>query len=187
MKCLNNMRSLLPLSWLIVAFLVVACSPESQTSEVPKPIAMTEEAVGHYCSMNILEHAGPKVQIHLDGIEHPIWFSQVRDGVAYMRSPEKTYRTTAVFVHDMAKATSWNQPGDHAWIDATEAFFVLGSKMAGGMGAPETIPFGTKAAAEDFVAKHGGNVMLLSAIPDSYVLSPVEIKFKDPNSVSVTK
>lgn len=174
-----------PLSLYCLALLslITACNPESQTSEQPRPVAMTEEALGHYCNMNILEHSGPKIQIHLEGLEHPIWFSQVRDGIAYTRSPEKTHRATAVFVHDMAKAVSWTEPGDQAWIDAKEAFFVLGSRKTGGMGAPESIPFGSKGAADDFVKKHGGKVTRLSAVPDSYVLAPVEIEFKNPDMV----
>jgi nitrous oxide reductase accessory protein NosL len=29
---------------------------------------MTEEAVGHFCQMELLEHPGPKAQAHLDGL-----------------------------------------------------------------------------------------------------------------------
>lgn len=155
---------------------LTACSEQDSAAEIPQPIAMTEEAVGHYCNMNILEHAGPKAQIHLENVMHPIWFSQVRDAVAFTRLPEETQEAVVIYVHDMSKAEDWAHPGDDAWLDINEAFFVIGSRKTGGMGAPETIPFGTKEAADGFAENEGGLVVRLADIPDEYVLGPVELQ-----------
>lgn len=153
--------------------LLAACSDAGSGGSQPGPVAMTEEAVGHYCSMTVLEHEGPKAQIHLAGIEQPIWFTQVRDAVAFLRSPEERYEAAAVYVHDMEKAESWAHPGDDAWIDARQAWFVIDSSRTGGMGTPEAIPFGSEDAAARFMVDHGGKAVRLNDIPDSYVLGSV--------------
>ena len=156
--------------------LLSACNEQSAKQVVPAPIAMTEEALGHYCSMNILEHTGPKAQIHLKGLLFPIWFSQVRDAIAFTRLPEETHEPVVVYVNDMGKSERWDFPGDDTWIDIQKAFFVINSSRTGGMGAPETVPFGTEAAAKSFSGKHGGEIVRLADIPDAYVLGPVDLK-----------
>lgn len=166
-----RIRFLLP----VAACLLAGCSQDKGTTVTPDAIAMTEEAVGHYCQMMVLEHEGPKAQIHLADLDHPIWFSQVRDAVAYLRLPEETDEVTAVYVNDMDKAPDWSDPGIDNWIAADDAFFVIGSGMRGGMGAPEAIPFGTRAGADGYAAEHGGRVVGLGDIPDDYVLGPVDI------------
>ncbi len=160
---------------LLAAIVLMGCNEQSAQVDAPQPVAMTEEAVGHYCQMNILEHTGPKAQIHLKNLMHPIWFSQVRDAVAFTRLPEEMQEPVAIYVNDMEKARQWDFPGDDTWIDIEQAFFVINSNRIGGMGAPETIPFGTEAGANGFAMQHGGQVVKLSEIPDAYVLGPVEI------------
>ncbi len=150
-----------------------ACSEQETRTELPQPVALTEESVGHYCNMTILEHTGPKAQIFLANNPHPIWFSQVRDGIAFTRSPEEHYETVAVYVNDMGKAAEWEFPGDDTWIDANEAWFVIESRKTGGMGTPEVIPFGDEQTASAFAAEYGGLVVQLAGIPDAYVLGPV--------------
>ena len=170
-------RFLIYIFLLSASLLLSNCSNEDVAVEdAPAPIAMTEEAVGHYCSMSIFEHTGPKAQIHLKNLEFPIWFSQVRDAIAYTRLPEETNKAVAIYVHDMAKAVSWEAPGDGAWIDIKNAYFVIESKKNGGMGAPETIPFGTKAQAQEFADINDGRVVVAADIPDQYVLGAVDIE-----------
>lgn len=156
------------------AMFVLSACEESENHIVPSAIKMTEEALGHYCQMNLLEHEGPKAQIHLVRFEHPVWFSQVRDAIAYTRLPEETDEVSAVYVNDMGKAASWADPGNDNWVDAQKAFFVIESKTRGGMGAPEAIPFGDEAAAKTFASENGGKIVRLADIPDEYVLGPVE-------------
>lgn len=153
-----------------------ACNEKNASQGVPGPVAMTEEAVGHYCNMTILEHTGPKAQVHLERLLHPIFFSQVRDAIAFMRLPEETQEAVVIYVNDMGKSEQWDFPGDDTWIDIKKAFFVINSTRAGSMGAPEAIPFGTEAGAKNFSGEHGGDVVRLTGIPDAYVLGPVELK-----------
>jgi len=158
---------------LLSALTLAACRED--TAELPQPVEMTAEAVGHYCQMNILEHAGPKAQAHLEGMPAPLFFSQVRDLVAYMRMPEQSHVVTIAYVSDMGPTgADWENPGAANWITASEAHYVVGSPVAGGMGAPETVPFSTPEAAQAFAEQHGGTVMTLAQIPDTAVLAPVD-------------
>jgi copper chaperone NosL len=163
--------------WLALAMVtasLVACSSDEKTA-VPAPVRMTEEAVGHYCQMIVLDHAGPKAQVHLAGIADPFWFTQVRDALAFDRLPEETAEVAAIYVNDMGAAKSWEEPGADNWILAAKAVYVVGSRKRGGMGAPEFVPFAEQAAAERFASDFGGSVIAYSQISDEMVLEPVNV------------
>ncbi len=162
----------------LLAFALVACG-EDEGAGLPPPVTMTAEAVGHYCQMNLLEHPGPKAQVHLDGVLHPIFFSQVRDAVAYERMPEQSHAIVAIYVSDMARAASWDDPGADNWVLAGDAHYVVGSDRTGGMGAGELVPFSDAEAAAAFAATHGGDVVALADIPDRAVLTPVDLEAED--------
>jgi copper chaperone NosL len=166
-------RAVTPLLILLAVFSLTACKEDVATS--PAPVSLTAEAVGHYCQMDLLEHPGPKAQVHLDGLPDPLFFSQVRDAIAYQRMPEQSHAITAIYVNDMAAAPSWDQPGANNWIDATQAHYVIGSDAAGGMDAPELVPFRHAADAQAFAKKRGGHVVTLTQVADADVLSAVPI------------
>jgi copper chaperone NosL len=153
---------------------LAACKEE--VTQAVDPVALSPEAVGHFCQMNILEHDGPKAQIHLEGLPGaPLFFSQVRDAVAYTRLPEQTHRILAVWVNDMgAPGAAWTDPGAGNWIALDVAHLVVGSTRDGGMGAPELVPFSTARDARAFAEAYGGEVMEVAAVPDSAVIAPVE-------------
>lgn len=162
------------LAALFALSLLAACQDEVQVAK-PAAVALTPEAAGHYCQMTVLEHVGPKAQIHLTGYDNPLWFTQVRDAVAFTLSPEEPKDIAAIYVNDMEKAESWDQPGADNWIDADTAWFVTGSRQTGGMGAPEAIPFGSEAGAKAFVAENGGNVLRFTDIPADYVFGSIDV------------
>jgi copper chaperone NosL len=164
---------------ILAAFLAVAaCSPQNAAGP-PPAVAMTEEALGHYCQMSLLEHPGPKAQVHLAGIAEPLFFSQVRDAIAYQRMPEQSHAITAIYVSDMGAAPSWELPGADNWISADSAVYVIGATIVGGMGAPELVPFSTEERAQAFIAEHGGMSVALEAVPDAMVLAPVEFELDE--------
>lgn len=159
---------------LLLAITLAACKEDVATR--PEPMPLTAEAVGHYCQMDLLEHPGPKAQVHLEGLDHPLFFSQVRDAIAYQRMPEQSHAITAIYVNDMAApAASWEHPGAENWIDATAAHYVIGSDATGGMDAPELVPFLDAKDASDFADMRGGQVLQLAEVADSEVLSAVPI------------
>lgn len=169
---------------IIPLVILMGCKDDTASHAVPDPMVLTEEAAGHYCQMVILEHQGPKGQVHLAGFAAPLWFSQVRDGIAYLKSPEQTAEILVLYVNDMGTAVSWSEPGAENWIDASAALFVVNSDAIGGMGAPEIAPFSDRAKAEEFITEHGGEIMFLADIPAELVLSPVEF---DPAALEISQ
>ncbi len=159
----------------LIALIALAACKEEQAAAPPDPVDLTESALSHFCQMNIAEHGGPKGQIHLDGYPAPLFFAQVRDMVAYLKSPERDAEITAIYVSDMAVAPSWRQPGISNWIAADGATFVVGADVAGGMGAREVVPFSDISSAERFILKYGGAALSLPDIPDDAVLGPIDL------------
>jgi copper chaperone NosL len=158
---------------LLAAFagvLALAGCNDQKTAEAPPPQEITDSAIGHYCGMNVLEHSGPKGQIILASRKDPVWFSSARDAISFTLLPEEPRDIRAIYVSDMAKAPSWDKPGANNWVDARQASFVIGSRMQGGMGGDEAVPFSDRSAAEKFAAENGGRIVAFAEVPKDYVL-----------------
>jgi len=158
---------------LAVTLLLVGCDDGPETALKPAPVVPDREAITYFGRMILVDHQGPKAQIILksavaDG-STPLWFPSVRDAVAFTKLPDEPKDIAAIYVTDMARAESWDAPG--VWMDPADAFFVLGSDVRGGMGAPEAVPFSARGAAEDFSHRHGGRIVRWQDIPKDYVLS----------------
>ena len=152
---------------LLLVFLLTACE-KSQPVEVPPAQTLTREANGYYCLMTVVNHNGPKGQIILSDKKQALWFTSVRDTIAFTLSPEEPKNIAAIYVNDMTDA-NWDNPGADNWIDARKAWYVLESKLSGGMGAAEAVPFATKQGAESFRTKQGGKVYAFASIPEDYI------------------
>ena len=159
-----------PLFAAVAALGLAACGDDDAAAAPPPPAALTREAVGHFCGMTLVEHAGPKGQVLLRGTDQPIWFSSARDAIAFTHLAEEPKAIRAIYVSDMGKAQDWDDPGATNWVDARRAFFVLGSDRRGGMGAEEAVPFSDRAAAQRFVAEHGGRVLAFTEVPRDWAL-----------------
>ena len=97
----------------------------------------------------------------------PLFFSQVKDAVAYLRMPEQSDTVTIAYVSDMGTAPSWDDVGAMNWIAAASAVYVIGSDAKGGMDAAEFVPFSDPAKAQAFAAQNGGQVVAFDQIPQS--------------------
>ncbi|WP_417244071.1 nitrous oxide reductase accessory protein NosL [Celeribacter sp.] len=153
----------------LCAALLAACQDE--TAALPDPIDVTADSAGFYCQMALLEHDGPKGQIHLDGMPAPLFFSQVKDAVAYLHMPEQSHAVMVTYVQDMTSGT-WDNPG--AWVRAEDAVYVIGSRVMGGMDAPEFVPFSSDAAAQKFADENGGEVRRFETITAEDTLAAPE-------------
>ena len=165
-------RSTIPAFALAAIALVLGACDEATVATTPSPTKLTRTATGHYCRMIVADHKGPKGQIHLAGRKAPVWFSSVRDTIAFTLLPEEPKDIAAIFVNDMGQG-SWESPVPGSWIDARSAWYVIGSKRRGGMGAPEAVPFSDRRKAAAFAAEKGGEVLQFDAIPDDYILQPM--------------
>jgi copper chaperone NosL len=149
--------------------LLSACG-EPEVTEMPTPQEPTSAAIGYYCSMTVIDHPGPKGQIHLIGKKQPLWFSSVRDTIAFTMLPEESKDIAGIYVNDMGRANNWEKPDPETWIEAKAAVYVIGSSHIGGMGAPEAVPFGDMDMARAFAGEHGGRVVAFKDIPRDAIL-----------------
>ena len=157
----------------VLLMALTACGEEPETAAKPEPQELTREAIGYYCNMIVADHTGPKGQVFLKSQAAPVWFSSVRDALAFTLLPEEPKHIAVIYVNDMG-AASWASPEPGTWIEAKGATYVIGSEMRGGMGAQEAVPFAEPAQAEAFAARHGGRVVAFAEIPQDYILSSDE-------------
>lgn len=123
------------------------------------PAAPIEITSGASCSLDGMllgDYPGPKGQVLYAGSNQPEWFCDTLELLSELRRPEQVRAVRGAWVQDMARA-DWQQPRGH-WIDARSAFYVLGSRRKGSMGATAA-SFGSAEAAQAFVAEHGGKVL----------------------------
>ena len=166
------MRIVLPLvaAALLALGAGAGCDGEDDVAAKPPPVEPTREASGHYCGMILVDHRGPKAQIHLPDEAEPVWFSSVRDAIAFTMLPEERRDFTVMYVNDMGVA-EWDAPEPGTWVDAAGAHYVIGSDRMGGMGVPEAVPFAARDAAERFAADHGGRIVALTDVPEGYIFA----------------
>ena len=154
---------------LFLTLALLGCDQQQAVQGPPKAQSLTGAEVGHYCGMLIADHSGPKGQIHVQGRSEPYWFSSVSDTFSFTFLPEEPKAITAIYINDMSKG-SWDKPDANSWIEARNAWFVIGSDAVGGMGGAEIAPFATRQQAETFVQQHGGKVVQFDEVNADQVL-----------------
>ncbi len=158
----------------LVAAALGGCHDSNVSRTLPSPVEPTEASVSHFCGTLLVEHPGPKGQIFLRGHKEPVWFSSVGETVAYTMLPEEPAGILAIYVNDMARVTNWAQPEPGTWVEARNAWFVLGSNLHEATGMSDTdrepIPFSDKTSAMRFAKEHGGRVLRFSDIRQDDVL-----------------
>lgn len=152
-----------------IVLAVSACGGDEPAAPPPAPQAVSADAVGHYCGMMLLDHAGPKGQIFVKGRAAPVWFSSIKQVFAYTLLPEEPKGLAAIYVNDMAAAGPDGAADLKAWVDARQAFYVINSSFIGGMGAEDAIPFSDQTRALAFAQSHGGRVVRFADVPEDYV------------------
>lgn len=154
--------------------LLTACDDTQVATPSPPPAVLTSDAVGHYCSMTVAEHPGPKAQIFTSDLTEPLWFPSVRDMFAYTMLPEEDQDIRVIYVSDTGASTDYATPAPDAWIEARDALYVLGSSIEGGMGLPETVPFASPDDAAAFAQEFGGKVVPFDQVTRDHVFAEIE-------------
>lgn len=164
-----NLRPSLALA--CAALLLAACG-KTAAPPPPAPHDVTMDAVGYFCSMNLIEHDGPKGQIFArERPDTPLWFSTVRQALAYNILPDMPKGIAVIYVTDTAQQRAGVTNGPALWIDARKAFYVIESRLQGGMGGEDAFPFLQQEAAQAFAAQNGGRVLPFAEIPEDYILN----------------
>jgi copper chaperone NosL len=165
------MRRRLPTLALTLVLGLAACDGEPDQAAGPPAMDPTRDAMTYFGRMILVDHLGPKAQIHLKSRDEPLWFPSVRDAKAFTLLPGEPRDITAIYVTDMALSEGWDHP--KTWAPAAAMTYVIEADVRGGMGAPEAVPFGAKEAADRFIADHGGRAVDWETIPEDYVLGEV--------------
>jgi copper chaperone NosL len=157
--------------FLLALMALTACNRGGADPDPPGPREVTDASTAQFCGMALTEHAGPKAQIFVQGLPDPYWFATVRDAFAFAILPEMPKAISAIYVSDMARAKNWDQPEPGLWVEAHQAYFVIGSRRRSGMGTDEAIPFSLDAAARAFADANGGRVVRFADMPHDYILT----------------
>ncbi|WP_156926983.1 nitrous oxide reductase accessory protein NosL [Azospirillum halopraeferens] len=150
---------------------LTACK-EEVAATLPPPLPIAADAVGHYCGMELSEHPGPKGQAILKS-GRVVWMSSVRDAFAFSMLPEEPRDYRALYVTDVSGAADPAHPDLTRWIEARQAWYVLGSRLTGGMGLAEPYPFAGEAEARAFAAANGGVVRRFAEVHEDEILTPL--------------
>jgi copper chaperone NosL len=157
MKPISLVRLGLPF---VLAVVLAACNKPT-ASEAPQEIT-----AGTACSLDgmiLSEFPGPKAQIHYATGE-PDFFCDTFEMFSIYLQPEQKKRISGIYTQDMGK-TDWEKPQSN-WIDARQAYYVLGSNKTGSMG-PTLAAFARQPDAENFAKKFGGKVLRFEQVtPD---------------------
>jgi copper chaperone NosL len=151
--------------------MLAACGRGDEAANAPPPREVTDGSVAEFCGMDLTEHSGPKAQIFVRGLTKPYWFASVRDAFAFTMLQETPKAIAAIYVNDMARAKTWEQPEAGAWVEARQASFVIGSRRLSGMNTEEAVPFSSPDAARAFAAANGGRVVSFDGMPKAYILT----------------
>lgn len=143
---------------LLVALAVIALGGCGKSADEGGAAGPHEIAASTSCSLDgmlLADYPGPKAQIHYANRAEPDWFCDTVEMFNVYLNPEQVRVVRVMYVQDMGK-TDWDNPLGQ-WIDARQAFYVVGSKRHGSMG-PTIASFAQRADADRFAAEYGGKV-----------------------------
>ena len=147
---------------------IVGCSEQSEQQQIiHQAVAIESADECHLCGMLISNFSGPKAELFRKGItqadgDQVKKFCSTRDMFSFYLDPENKRNVTTILVHDMSKAP-WDAPNDGYFIDARQAWYVVGSSKMGAMGKT-LASFSAKTDADAFAIEFGGRVIDFSAV-----------------------
>jgi copper chaperone NosL len=148
------------------ALALAGCARKDAAADAGKPQEIAAQSSCSLDGMLLADYPGPKGQVIYKGDSQVNWFCDSVELLNTLLKPEQVRPLLAAHVQDMAKA-DWDKPVGH-WIDARQAFYVLGSKRHGSMG-PTAASFADAAAAQAFVGQWGGRVLRYAEIKPEMV------------------
>ncbi len=149
-------RQLIGFAALASVTVLFGCSDTAGEVKALTPVEISSATTCELDGMLLADYPGPKAQIFYAGADAPIFMCDTVEMFNTLLQPEQVRKVAAVYVQDMGKA-DWEQPKGN-WMDATQGFYVLGTKRRGSMG-PTIASFSLESDAQTFMAKWGGKML----------------------------
>jgi len=152
----------------LILVTVFGCSEQSEQQHIiHQAVAIESADECHLCGMLITNFSGPKAELFRQGVTKEEGnsvkkFCSTRDMFSFYLDPENNRNVTTILVHDMSKAP-WDAPDDGYFIDARQAWYVVGSRQTGAMGKT-LASFSAKTDADAFASEFGGKVIDFNAV-----------------------
>lgn len=159
--------------------ILTACSPGK--AKLPPPRKVTSTTTSKLCGMFLKQYPGPESQIiYRNGKTY--FFCDTVELFEWIHLKSVAVRVPLVmYVQDMAH-NSWEHPDDN-FINAKNAYYVIGSKRMGCMG-PTFVSFSNRTAAGKFIEKYGGKIYKFNEITVKMInnaANPAGMKMKFKN------
>jgi len=131
-----------------------------------QPVALTDQE-DEVCGMLVREQSAPRSQvIHRDGTR--FFFCSLGDMLVHLGAPSPHGRSEAVFVEvmDPGEDPMQTHTGEHPWVPAAEAVYVVGIARHGIMGEPVLV-YADRPAAERVAGRStGAQILDLAGLRD---------------------
>ncbi|WP_120996097.1 nitrous oxide reductase accessory protein NosL [Stutzerimonas urumqiensis] len=145
---------------LMFGLLLAACGEPEEAAQSLAPVAFHPSDECHVCGMVISDFPGPKGEaVSAAGVRK---FCSTAEMLGWWLQPENRSSQAKLYVHDMGRS-AWHAPDDSHLIDATTAYYVVGPRLQGAMGAV-LASFADEQAAQNLVAEKGGRVVRFEQI-----------------------
>ena len=145
---------------LLLAVGLAGCGEKEEVEQALEPVAFHDSDECHVCGMIISDFPGPKGQaVDKGGVKK---FCSTAEMLGWWLQPENRLLDAKLYVHDMGRSV-WEKPDDSHLIDATSAYYVVGTSLKGAMGA-SLATFADEQAAKRLAEEHGGRVLRFDQI-----------------------
>jgi copper chaperone NosL len=141
---------------LSLLFLTACSETPAELQAAQKAMAIESHEECHLCGMIISGFPGPKGQLYERGKQNSLKFCSTRDMFAYLLDPEHQHAIQTSYVHDMV-VMPWQHSEQETYIDARQAWYVVGHNNKGAMG-PTLASFSNQQVAITFAEQHGGQI-----------------------------
>lgn len=150
----------------LVVMVLTGCNSADESVVELQARAFHDDDECHVCGMIVSDFPGPKGQaVGRDGTRV---FCSAAELLGWWLQPENRVTGARLYVHDMTHG-SWEQPEDEHLIDATTAWYVVGTGLRSAMGAT-LASFADESAAQALAEKHHGRVVGFDELDASMLL-----------------
>ena len=145
---------------LLLGLGLAGCGEQEEVRQSLEPVAFHASDECHVCGMIISDFPGPKGQaVEKGGVKK---FCSTAEMLGWWLQPENRLLEARLYVHDMGRSV-WEHPDDGHLIDATSAYYVVGTTLKGAMGA-SLASFAQEQDAQALASMHGGRVLRFEEI-----------------------